>query len=256
VSGDTRQWIGADSFTSERQLADELHVGGEIQMVAASENMLGVGLYSIEEIALYARVSRKLANRWFFGSKEGGRTITPRIIDGKFVSFLDFVQMMAIREIRQAHRVSLKKIRQLLDIAENERDIQYPFASKGITFLWGDNLGLKLPDGKMIEASGMHRRNILLKEVVVLYKEDLGYDPSGIANLYHAFKWDDCAVEMNPRLRFGEPIVKSCGYTAQTLWEAAKDEGSVEGAARAYGVDKKEVETACRYFDMLQGKAA
>ena len=102
----------------------------------------------------------------------------------------------------------------------------------------------------------MHRRNMLLKPVVVLYKEDLGYDRKGLANLYTAFKYEDLTVEMNPSIRFGEPIVKSCGYSAQTLWEAATSEGSMERAASAYGVDRKEVEAACRYFDHLRGNEA
>jgi uncharacterized protein (DUF433 family) len=227
----------------------------ETPMVAVAENVLGVGLYSIEEVALYARISRRLADRWFFGTSDGEATIMPQVIDGKFISFLDFVQVMAIREIRQQKGVKLEKIRQLLTVAD-EQGIAHPFARKGITFQWHNELGLMLPDGRLIEASGKHRRSVYLKEIVVLYKDDLGYDSDGIANLYHAWKWNGCAVDMNPHLRFGEPIVTSCGYSAQSLWEAATDEGSIEAAARSYGVEKTEVETACRYFDMLQGKAA
>jgi uncharacterized protein (DUF433 family) len=226
-------------------------------MVALVDNLLGIGLYSAEDVALYARVSRRLVNRWFFG-KEGKLAISPqRISDEKFFPFLDFVQVMAIREIRQApHYVSLKKIRQLLEIAQNEQGISHPFATKGITFIWGDELGLMLPDGTLVEASGKHRRNMLLKEVVVLYKEDLGYDPEGIANLYHAFRWGDCVVDMNPKVRFGEPIVTSCGYSAQTLRDAAVSEGNMDAAAKAYGVSRTEVEAACRYFDHLNGNKA
>lgn len=227
-------------------------------MVVAAENVLGVGLYSIEEVALYARVSRKLANRWFFGTNDGNAAISPQLIDGKFISFLDFVQMTAIREIRQkkgADRVPLEKIRQLLAIA-HEQGVTHPFARENVTFRWHNELGLALPDGRLIEASGKHRRAVYLKEIVMLYKGDLGYDSEGLANLYHAWRWEGCAVDMNPHVRFGEPFLPSCGYSAQSLWEAATDEGNVEAAARAYGVEKKEVEAACRYFDMLQGKAA
>jgi uncharacterized protein (DUF433 family) len=226
-------------------------------MVVAADNLLGVGLYSVEEIAFYARVSRRLVSRWLSGADDGEAVIGPQWIGNeKFVPFLDFVQIMAIREIRQAHAVSLKKIRQLLEIAEAEQGIKHPFALKGITFLWGSELGLKLPDGTLVEASGKHRRNTLLKEVVILYKEDLGYDSTGLANLYHAFHWNGCIVDMNPHIRFGEPIVTSCGYSAQTLYEAALAEGSIEAAAKAYGVKKREVDAACRYFDHLKGNKA
>lgn len=222
-----------------------------------SENILGVGLYSTDEVARYARVSKKLVNRWFFGARDGDATVAPRLLgEGKFVPFLEFVQTMAIREIRQAHHVSLRKIRQLLEIAENEQGVGYPFARHGTTFLWGNELGLQLPNGTFVEASGPHRRSTLLRPVVVLYKHDLGYDTEGLANLYTAYRHEDVTVEMNPNIRFGEPIVKSCGYTAQALWDAATSEGSIEGAASAYGVDKKEVEAACRYFDHLRGSEA
>lgn len=225
-------------------------------MVAVAENVLGIGLYSVEEAALYARMSRKLAHRWLFGSSNGEAAIKPELIDGKFISFLDFVQMMAIREIRQKKKeqIQLDQIRQLLAVAK-EQGITHPFARKGIAFRWHNELGLQLPDGRLIEASGKHRGSGYLKEIVVLYKDDLGYDAEGLANLYHAWRWEGCVVDMNPRIRFGEPIVTSCGYSAQALFEAATDEGSVEAAARAYGVEKKEIEAACRYFDMLQGKA-
>jgi uncharacterized protein (DUF433 family) len=122
--------------------------------------------------------------------------------------------------------------------------------------LWLGELGLRLPNGELIEASGRHRRNMLLKPVVMLYKEDLGYDENDLANLYRAFQWEDLAVTMNPQVRFGEPLIASCGYSAQTLFEAATAEGSMEAAAAAYGVQKKEVEAAVRYFDHLRGQAA
>ena len=41
---------------------------------------------------------------------------------------------------------------------------------------------------------------------------------------------------MDPRERFGEPVVERCGYAASTLWEACEIEGGVEEAAKAYGV--------------------
>lgn len=227
-------------------------------MVAVKDNILGVGLYSVEDVALYARVSRNLVKRWFFGSKEGEAAVTPRLVgEGKFVPFLEFVQIMAIREIRQAHKeVNLKIIRDLLKIAEEEQGIQYPFARKGITFLWGNELGLKLPDGTLLEASGRHRRNRLLKPVVMLCKEDLGYDEAGLANLFTAYRWNGCHIAMNPHVRFGEPLVQTCGYSAETLWEAAQAEGSMDAAAKAYGVERRDVEAACRYFDHLRGNEA
>ena len=57
---------------------------------------------------------------------------------------------------------------------------------------------------------------------------------------------------MNPEVRFGEPIVPSCGYRAHTLWEAANTEGSFESAAAAYGITVDEVEIGYKYYNDLQ----
>ena len=49
---------------------------------------------------------------------------------------------------------------------------------------------------------------------------------------------------------FGEPVLPS-GHTARTLWEAVDYEGGFEEAAKAYGVDAREVKVALRFFDQL-----
>jgi uncharacterized protein (DUF433 family) len=56
---------------------------------------------------------------------------------------------------------------------------------------------------------------------------------------------------MNPKHRFGEPLLEGCGYTPEVLFEAAKTEGSIEAAAKAYGVSKEQVEVCVDYFDYL-----
>src|SRR5438445_597141 len=68
-------------------------------------------------------------------------------------------------------------------------------------------------------------------------------------------RWGEHSVKMNPRRHFGDPLLPS-GYTAQAIWEAVKAEGSLEAAAKAYGVDRTEVELACSYLDFLQGTSA
>jgi uncharacterized protein (DUF433 family) len=60
---------------------------------------------------------------------------------------------------------------------------------------------------------------------------------------------------MNPKVRFGEPILDNSGYTPEALFEAAKTEGSIEDAARNYGVDIDQIKICVDYFDYLSGSA-
>lgn len=234
-------------------------------MIATSESLLGIGLYAPAEAAFYARVQTKTINRWLYGDRQGERVIHTQLPaqDQKVVTFLDFVQSLAIREIRSRHNVDLQKIRQAVDLAE-ARGIRYPFAVQHTAYLFSDNkdeghgnIVLKIND-RLIQASGDARRNIVMKEVAQLYLQDLAFSPStGLAESYTAWKGPaGKRIVMNPKIRFGEPVVESCGYTAQTLWESYEIEGGVVAAAEAYDVPSEDIELALRYYDHLLNSSA
>ena len=46
------------------------------------------------------------------------------------------------------------------------------------------------------------------------------FDKRGLAHSFRAFQWGNYTVSMDPAVRFGEPLIRSCGYTARALWEA------------------------------------
>lgn len=97
-----------------------------------------------------------------------------------------------------------------------------------------------------------------MKEVAQLYLQDLVFShQTGLAEAYTAWKdQDGRRIIMNPKVRFGEPVVESCGYTAQALWEAYEIEGGVEAAADAYKVEKADIELSLRYYDHLMNNSA
>src|SRR5436305_15157494 len=105
-------------------------------MRLTTEHYLGNGLYSVAEAALYARVSRAMMTRWLFGGKSGQSVLQPQFgSDNRAVSFLDFIQTLAIREIRFQHKVPLSKFREAIKVAKDKHDLDYPFARKHCTYL-------------------------------------------------------------------------------------------------------------------------
>jgi uncharacterized protein (DUF433 family) len=227
-------------------------------MAASSANLLGIGLYTPAEAALYARVSTQLLNRWLFGSASGEPVLNPELADRseRLVTFLDFVQALAVRAVRVSHKVPLPKIRAAIDCAEREYGLSYPFARKHTTYLFGSDIIIKLRDEGYVQVSGKGARNRMITKVAEFYMQDISYGEEGLATAFRAFSWKQYAVDMNPHVRFGEPLIESCGYSARALWEAVTSEGSIEAAAQAYGVKVEEVETACRYYDYLASVAA
>jgi uncharacterized protein (DUF433 family) len=245
-------------------------------MVASITNLLGVGIYTPAEAAHYARVRTQLLTRWFHG-KGGRAVITPQLgSERRFVTFLDFVQALAIRAIRTKHEVSLETITAAYEEAQRLYGVAYPFAMRHKTFLFGE-LGRNKRDperphshsrkkrrqeivieveGRLHQLSGKEHGNQMFATVAELYLQDLTFDSEGYADSYIAFRLGDQRVVMDPHRRFGEPIIESCGYTASALFDSYLAEGSVESASRAYGVKTEEIELAIRYFDFLQRPAA
>lgn len=227
-------------------------------MVAISENLIGLGLYTTAEAATYSRVSTGLLSRWLFGNKQGERVITPQLPDPqeKLVTFLDFVQALAIRVVRLEYRIPLPTIREAVDRASARYNLDYIFAREHTTYLYGKEIFICLPgEEDLTQVTGKLADQRAMKKIVELYLKDLGFGSDGLANKYCAFRWKDLQITMDPKQRFGEPLLP-CGHTARTMWEASKAEGGIEAAAKVYGVLVDEVELAYRYFDHLEGKPA
>jgi uncharacterized protein (DUF433 family) len=234
---------------------------------------LGIGIYTPPEAALYARVPTAKLSRWVLGTNRDKPAVYPQLEreanTDRWVTFIDLVQSMAIRDIREAakaatsdkesveERVSLAKIRRAINFVYKEYGIEYPLARRHTTFLYGDRIVIDVEGRGMVDATGKDRHHLNLPPVVVKFAKDLSYDASGLAAEYRPFEWKGHSIVLNPHHRFGEPLVESCRYTARTLFDAYQAEGGSREAARAYGVKESEVEAAYYFYtDYLGEKTA
>jgi hypothetical protein len=216
--------------------------------------MLGTGIYTISEAAQYARVKRKLLYRWLFGPSDRFVIHSQYDPQCKVVSFLDLVQTLAIREIRRQKKVSLGKIRQAIEIAQAHHKMPYPFAMQHYIWLRGDDLVIGRSQDDLIQASGRNRGNRVFS-FVQSYLKNLSFNSDGLANQFQAFRYNEITINMNPELRFGEPLLPS-GYSAKVIRNAIGVEGGIEDAAKAYGITEQEVWAAYKFYDYLGTLAA
>jgi uncharacterized protein (DUF433 family) len=242
-------------------------------MIAIREK-LGRGIYTPSEAALYARVQTRLLNRWLY-SKGGEPVIEPEFgHTDKGVSFLDFVQALAVRDIRNTFGVPLEKIREAYELARKHYKVKYPFAMRHKTFLFGEKeydptdaagrkkkrrleVVIRLDDESLVQLTGKERGNLMIAEVSQLYMLDLTFEgKGGVADSYRPLRLGIHSVLMNPKVRFGEPIIETCGYSAMALYDSYKAEGTIDAAAKVYGVERAEVELAIKYVDYLQRPTA
>jgi uncharacterized protein (DUF433 family) len=240
-------------------------------MITAQDS-LGIGIYTPAEAAFYARVSSRIMTRWVFGDSGGRPVIDRQLRDSgeKVVTFLDFVQTLAVREVRHRYGLSLQRIRQGVDQARSRYSLEYPLAHRHRIFLFGDartrghgHIVIRLQgdeDGieeQYVQLTGRGKGNLLIRPVVEMFLHDLSFDPeTSLATQYRPISAGaGVSVLLDPHRRFGEPVVEPGGYTVETLWHATNAEGGIEAAAEAYGVPTREVELANRYYDMLAFKS-
>jgi hypothetical protein len=232
-----------------------------------TQTKLGIGIYSPAEAAFYAKVSPNVMVRWVFGDSKGRPVIERQLRDTaeKTVTFLDLIQTLAVREVRQRHRVPLQRIREGVDEARRRYGLEYPLARDHRIFLFGDDqtpghqqIVIRLDgdqDGmpaEYVQLTGRHEGSRMLTPVVEMFLSDLTFDPvTKLATQYRPIVEDGISVLLDPTRRFGEPLIEPGGYTAEALWHATNVEGSFEDAASACGVSVKEVELANKYFDTL-----
>lgn len=227
----------------------------------AADDLLGLGIYTVAEAAAYARVSAAKLVRWVLGTSANRPAIIARLDpaknDDRWITFLDFVQSMAIRDIRIKNpHIHLEKIRDTVELAKKQYGIDYPFARRHTTKLLGDELLLDIKGYGLVESSGDHKSQLDIRPVVERYLEDLSFDAAGLAKGYSPFTHQGYKIVLNPHIRFGEPMVvpvpkkksKPCRYSVQALCEGFESEGSYSAAARTLGVASEAVEAAHRYY--------
>jgi uncharacterized protein (DUF433 family) len=214
------------------------------------------GLYSIPEAAKYARMPAATLSYWLYGDRVHTALRQSQIDadEGRFLTFLEFAEALAIRDLRANHHVSLPKIRQAIEEAKTTYKIDYPFANKKHkTYLIGKDLHITVTDElDLVQISGKGRGQKQMRPCLEQFMRDLEFDAKDTASAYTAYRWNSgkrggkqIIISMNPAYCFGEPVVVGTGYRARTLWRAAVAEGSEEKAAENYDVDS--VIAASRY---------
>ena len=221
----------------------------------------GIGVYSIPEAARYAKMNQATLRTWFGGVKNRPPLRETEIAssDFKAITFLEFIEAVAIRSLRVDYKVSLQTIRQAIKNASKKYEIEHPFAHRDHrTVLIGRDLHIFLAEDlkNPVQLTGKAIGQKSFRPCIEAYMKELDFDSTGLARLYRAYTFNGENIVMNPSVHFGEPIVQAHGYTAHTLYQAALAEGGIGRAANIYEVPEAAVEAAYRYFNQELGVAA
>lgn len=222
-------------------------------MVANIEVPIGTGAYSVNEIAWLARMHPATARRWFFGTNMGRPIVLDKTKE-KYLGFLDYIQALAVRNLRVNHQIPLSNIREAITYAKEEFEMDHPFARQHETFLEGKSVVIQ-PMGmdNPVVASGRSKGQQLIRKVAESYLRFVEFEEgSGIAKRYLAYQLKDRRIWIDPEVNFGQPYLESVGISAARLADAVLEEGDFESAAHAFGVQVDDVTAAYRFVDELK----
>jgi len=221
----------------------------------AERDLAGLGVYTLQEAALYGRLSSQKLSRWVFGSCRHSPVIDSPLSDKHLLSFYDLVQAMAVNRARENH-ISLPKIREAIERARTEYGVDLPLAYRHQMGLFDSELLITLPDKRIIQLTGRGHDQIMMNEIVEPFMDYLTFGEEGLVVRYTPFESHGRKVVLDPRIQFGQPLIGDTGCRADTLAHAYSVEKSFDFVAHIYNVSARDVRTAVEYIKSLRRTAA
>ena len=204
--------------------------------------------YSALEAAYYAKLHPSTVRAWLKGRLPLGK-------GDATVDFREFVQLLAVRELR-IKGIALAKIRDAIHFVRQECGIEYPFATKDHqTFTEGSSIFVRI-DGEdaSFSASGRQPGQLNLDPLVELYMEKLEFDEEGFAKKFTAYDHENEKITISPSEHLGQPILANHGHNAFVLARAVYAEGGFDAAADIYELPRSAMVAAVDYVDSLEIK--
>lgn len=215
--------------------------------------LIGVGIYTPAEAALYTGIPAKDIRRWMFGYRSDGvehpGLWTPELAfsEGKLLGFHDLLEIRFVHAFRK-HGVSLQAIRAASRQARELFDQKYPFTCKRFQ-TDGRSIFATVFDETGDEAIlDLAKRQYAFRQVIApsLY-EGIDYAGEGKAQRWYPVKRSK-AIVLDPSRNFGKPVLTSAGIDTATIYQAYLAEGKdLKRVAALYEIKPAAVEAAVTY---------
>lgn len=219
----------------------------------APSRLIGVGVYTPAEAALYTGIPAKDIRRWMFGYKSEGIEHSglwlPELefSDEKLLGFHDLLEIRFVHAFRK-HGVSLQAIRSASRQAREIFRQQYPFTCKRFQ-TDGRSIFATVFDETGDEAIlDLAKRQYAFKQVIgpSLY-EGIDYTGEGKAQRWYPVKRSK-AIVLDPNRNFGKPVLTSAGIDTGSIYHAYLAEGrDHRRVAALYEIKPSAVEAAVAY---------
>lgn len=222
--------------------------------------VLGNGVYGMSEAARILGIQPQKVRAWFHGWPGGDpallRSDYPSTAVEPIISFLDLVDAAVSTTLRQKHGVSIHMIRRLRGKLSKQWRTRHPFAREEFyTDETGRNVFCTIAheeDGpkKLIE---ILKQQFAIPEILLPFLKQVQYSPdTKLAQLITLMG----RVVLDPRRRFGKPIVRDTGMPTGILYDSYWATQSEDVVADWYSVTADDVREAVEFETGFCGLAA
>lgn len=219
--------------------------------IYAGRNPCELPTYSYAQAGRILRMPAGTLRAWAAGTTYQGGTFEPLITrpdpEDTRLSFINLVEAHVLRALRTRHGVPMLAVREALDYAEQQLQVDRLLVRKELRTTGGRIFLEKY--GELIELSRSGQMVIVdfLRSSLKRVDYDVGGFPVGF------FPWlashqDRKTVIVDPRVSFGRPSVASKGIRTAVIADRIDSGETIEQIADDYGLQRSEVKDAV-YFE-------
>lgn len=224
-------------------------------------NLLETGIYTVSEAAYLVGASKRKVRGWVTGYPERQ---TPPIIDNEIgwvdgrlaFSFTNLMEIMFIAFFESAG-VHFWHIRSIMQEAKRLLEHPHPFATNIVFRTDGRKIVAAVADRVGVERIyDLKTKNYEMRTVVLeTLKDDIIYDPAGIARAWYPRSKLAPNVIIHPKVAFGRPVLRDFQVPTKALYDAFAAEGSAREVAQWFEVPEKQVREAVKFETSLRRAA-
>ena len=225
-----------------------------------SLDLLGTGLYTIPETADLVHASQPNVRVWVEGRPGKQAPLIDndvgRLGDKIAISFTNLMELRFVALFSNAG-VRLNEIRKIMQEARDLLEHPHPFATNIVFRTDGRRIIAQIGRKNGVDnLYDLSSRNYEMRLVVMAsLKEDVVFDPKGVAVSWRPRPSIAPNVYMHPTISFGRPVLMPSRIPTEAIAKAVKAEGSAGIVADLYEVPLAQVREAVS-FDAALRQAA
>jgi uncharacterized protein (DUF433 family) len=217
------------------------------------------GIYTIQDASRLLEVPSNRLRGWISGY--AGMATDPLIrsdisaIDGRIaISFVNLIEARCIATFSKLG-INVHSIRYMLQEARRVLNHPHPFATEMIFRSDGNRIFMQAAeetgDPKLYD---LKRKNFAFHDVLAKeFKQGVVYSNGGNVAAWYPRKGSSPNVIIDPRMAFGQPVLKEQGVPTKTLFEAFNaEDGSYQSVAYWFDISEDDVKEAVSFEVSLQ----